>query len=128
MSLELNYIYPLPFDESAYLAARAAYDNGTHDNNMTSAIELYEWKHNPPQHYALYLSLGEKNIRVGRATTWTGDLLGRAVFDHKSYSPVGGVFWAVTVYGSNGVRYYGRWFYQSGDVAIIHAHKNQNTR
>lgn len=144
---EYECIYPLPFDESAYSAARAIVDAQSAylnehkknwlspeesalfpiTNDERSAIELYEWKRDNPQHYVVYVSTGTlNNYRNGRATTWTGDLLGRVVLHRKSYSPVGGVFWVITVYGSNGISYYGRWFYQSGDAAVIHAHKNQS--
>lgn len=141
------YIYLQPFDESAYSAARAIVDAQSAylnehkknwlspeesalfpiTNDERSAIELYEWKRDNPQHYVVYVSTGTlNNYRNGRATTWTGDLLGRVVLHRKSYSPVGGVFWVITVYGSNGISYYGRWFYQSGDAAVIHAYKNQS--
>lgn len=124
---ELDYIYPLPFDESAYLAARAAYDAGTHDNNMTSAIELYEWKRDKPDSYFLYID--EKSQR---ATTWTGDTLGRVVFSGSPYytgkrkNMFRSKRQSITVYGTNGVTYYGTYFVSSGDYARIRAYKNQS--
>src|SRR3990167_9521125 len=72
-------------------------------NEQRSAIEVYEWIHNPPQQYFIYIDAAKRT-----ATTWTGDKLGEVRFG-REYQCLGfgrpSTRVAITVKGLNGKTY-----------------------
>jgi hypothetical protein len=94
------------------------------DNDDRSAIELWDWKHNPPERYFVYIKdFCPQN--TGLATTWIGQELGRVSFGRGYRDNFGGLRVPITVYGNNGVKYYGTYYKSSGDYARIKRSKNQ---
>jgi hypothetical protein len=89
-------------------------------NDDRSAIELWEWKHNPPDKYYLYVSEEKQD-----AHTWTGQSLGTCRFGREWRDNFGGKRRSVTVFGNNGVKYFGTYFKSSGDYAMIKRAKRQ---
>lgn len=105
------------------------------DNDDRSAMEVWEWKHNPPEKYFLYIT-ETKNNPVGFpyekplwiATTWTGQKLGNVRYGAEFHCWGFGrrsTRQSITVYGNNGVRYYGTYYKSSGNYARIKRMKNQ---
>lgn len=99
------------------------------DNDDRSAIELYEWKNNPPEKYFLYVKETnlDNGLRLNRADihTWIGQSLGYAYLGPTYRDNFGGKRVSITVYGNNGVKYYGTYYKSSGDYARIKRIKNQ---
>jgi hypothetical protein len=92
-------------------------------NEQRNAIEVYEFVHNPPERYFLYI-----NQTKGIATTWMGETLGSVVFGREYRCPAFG--WhstrvPVTVRGINGKLYHGTYFKSSGTYARIKLAKHQ---
>jgi hypothetical protein len=90
-------------------------------NEERSKLEVYEFVHNPPDKYFLYINQ-EKRL----ATTWTGDKLGEVTFGREYSSPAFGAFSRripITVVAINGKVYHGTYYKSSGDYARIKAKK-----
>lgn len=73
-------------------------------NEERSAVEQYYWHADKPEKYFLYI-----NEAMKTATTWTGDMGDKRI--------------AITVYGNNGVNYYGTFYKSAGDYARVKAMK-----
>ena len=105
------------------------------NNRERDAIAEYEFRTQSPKPNVIYLRYeGAKYGAVtyrpssyGRfdAGTFMGLSLGNGQFKLASWSPVGGSFYPVIVYGTNGTVYYGRFFWKSGDACVIRPMKNQ---
>lgn len=93
-------------------------DNTT--NEEKSAVELYEFVHDPPERYFLYVKESERI-----ATTWAGEKLGAVLFGREWRDNFGGVRQSIDVIAVNGQRYYGTYYKSAGDYARIRAYKNQ---
>lgn len=90
-------------------------------NELRSKIEVWEFMHEKPLQYFLYISEDEKE-----ANTWKGDFLGNIHFGREYRSNMGDKRQPVDVFGINGIKYYGIYFKSSGNYARIKAYKNQN--
>ena len=110
------------------------------NNRERDAIVVYEWLNNPPAltdkykgKYFLYVKFergtahdGHRYLKTrGTATTFMGALLGNAVLGAYSQWTPGGPSYAITVYGTNGIVYFGRWWPNAGDYCKIRPMKNQ---
>jgi len=106
------------------------------DNDDRSAIELWEWKHDPPEKYFLYIRENDKRPEgfpyeppLWEAITFAGQKLGNVRYATEYKCPAFGgwpsVRQSITVYGNNGVKYYGTYYKSSGDYARIKMMKNQ---
>ena len=90
-------------------------------NEERSAVEVYEFTHDPPANYFLYV-----NEKEAKATTWTGDLLGKASFGQEYKCPAFGrcsVRVPITISAINGRTYHGTYFKSSGDYARVRISK-----
>lgn len=90
-------------------------------NEERSAIEVWEFTHNPPDKYFLYIEQ-----QRALATTWTGDVLGQVSFGQEYCSP--GFYRPskripITVKAINGRTYYGTYYASAGDYARVKAAK-----
>ena len=86
-------------------------------NGDRSALEVYDFVHNPPDRYSLYI-----DDKKAVATTFTGDVLGSVSFGRSYQSPSFGVTnkrVPVRVHGINGVDYAGTYFASAGDYARV---------
>ncbi|MFA5431131.1 MAG: hypothetical protein WC329_08235 [Candidatus Omnitrophota bacterium] len=92
-------------------------------NDDRSACEVWEWKHDPPDKYFLYVSEEKQD-----AHTWIGQSLGLCRFGREWRDNFGGTRRSVTVYGNNGVKYFGIYFKSSGDYAVIRKAKRQGAQ
>jgi len=90
------------------------------DNDLRSALEVYEFIHDKPEKYFLYID--EKKTE---AITWTGQKLGSVWFGREFRDNFGGKRQPITVCGINGVKYAGTYYKSSGNYARIKAVKNQ---
>lgn len=84
------------------------------NNELRSKIEVWQFLHEKPKEYFLYISEKNKN-----ATTWMGDNLGSVSFGKEHTSNFGDKRQHVTVFGINGIKYYGTYFKSSGNYARI---------
>jgi hypothetical protein len=91
------------------------------NNNLRSKIETWEFIHDKPEKYFIYIN-EEKKI----ATTWTGDYLGLVYLGAEHYSNFGDKRQDITMWGVNGIKYYGTYYKSNGDYARIKAYKNQS--
>jgi hypothetical protein len=87
-------------------------------NEERAAMEVYEWHHDKPTEYFLY-------IKDRIATTWTGEKLGTVSFKNEWRSNMGDVRISIDVRGTNGVKYHGIYYKSAGDYARITAYKAQ---
>lgn len=90
-------------------------------NAHRSAVELWEFIHNPPKKYLCYI-----NVEKRLATTWTGQKLGVVTLGREYECPAFGRCskrQSVTVNAVNGKSYYGTYYKSSGDYALIKMHK-----
>jgi len=88
------------------------------NNDLRSAIEVWEFIHNPPQNYFLYINETERT-----ATTWTGEKLGSVSFGHVYRSNMNDKRQSVTIQAINGKTYAGTYFKSAGDYARVKACK-----
>ena len=106
------------------------------DNDDRSALELWDWKHNPPEKYFLYITETkeppkgfpyEKPLRI--ATNFMGEKLGNVRYGQEYKCPAFGgwpsIRQSIAVYGNNGVKYYGTYYKSSGNYARIKRAKHQ---
>ena len=96
-------------------------------NEERSAVEVWEFCHNIPEKYFLYIKHQSSlsNGSVGEATTWTGDHLGIVIFGQAWTDSFGGRRIPVRIRAINGKRYVGTYFVSSGDYARIRLAKVQ---
>ena len=90
------------------------------NNDIRSAIETWEFAHDIPSRYFLYIN--EKN---NTATTWTGQKLGSVSFGSPFRSNLGDTRQQITVKAINGKVYHGVYYKSAGDYARIKLAKNQ---
>ena len=83
-------------------------------NDELTALELYEWRTDPPDQYFLYI-----NTDARIATTWTGATLGDVCLGREYRDNFGGVRVPVWITGTNGRRYQGTYFKSAGDYARV---------
>lgn len=89
-------------------------------NAERSAVEHWEFIHNPPEKYFLYVRHnGSELANQFTAITWTGQTLGRGTFGREFRDNFGGIRVPVWIDGINGVQYAGTYFKSSGDYARI---------
>lgn len=91
-------------------------------NADRSAVEVYEFYHNQPERYFLYISEAKRI-----ATTWTGDKLGDVSFGAKFNDNFGGTRVPITIVAINGRVYHGTYFKSSGDYARVKIAKQKKT-
>ena len=87
------------------------------NNALRSAVEVWEFKNDPPTDYFLYVGTD--------AHTWTGQHLGNVSFGREYRSNFGDVRQPIDVYGINGIKYHGIFYKSTGDYARIKAYKKQ---
>lgn len=90
------------------------------NNDLKTKIEVWEFIHKKPEKYFLYIR--EKTCT---AVNWTGENLGRVIMGVQFRSNMGDVRVPVTVFGINGITYYGTYYKSSGDYARVKAKKNK---
>jgi len=83
-------------------------------NEERSAVEVYEFRAEPPDKYVVYIDEPKR-----LATTWTGDKLGSVSFGQPFRDNFGGKRIPITVNAINGRIYHGTYFKSSGDYARI---------
>ncbi len=88
------------------------------NNDMRTAIEVYQFMNTPPDKYFLYID-EQKSI----ATTWTGQRLGNVTFGREYTSNMGDKRHSVSIWAINGASYYGTYYKSSGDYARIFKRK-----
>jgi hypothetical protein len=91
-------------------------------NEERSAVEVFEFCHDVPDHYFLYIDEQKRT-----ATTWTGDKLGDVTFGREYSCPSFGhrsVRQPVTIHAINGRIYHGTYFKSSGNYARVKLGKN----
>lgn len=89
------------------------------DNDLRSAIEVYEFINDPPKNYFVYINAKELTV-----TTWTGQRLGTLTFLGPKYRDnFGGQRQSVSLKAINGFRYSGTYYTSSGDYARIKINK-----
>lgn len=91
------------------------------DNELTSAVEFYEWLRDKPRRYFLYVNEARRQV-----TTWTGEVLGSVQFGNPYTSNMGDVRIPVHVEGNNGISYHGTYYQSAGDYARITAYVRQD--
>jgi hypothetical protein len=90
-------------------------------NDERSALEVFDFCHNPPDKYFLYIREADRT-----ATTWTGDKLGQVHFGREFRDNFGGRRVPVTVRAINGLTYHGTYFKSSGNFARIRQSKKKS--
>jgi len=101
-----------------YLGKRCSYkpEEVAHLNPPTneerSAAEVFDFCDNPPDKYFLYVS-------DGKATTWTGENLGRITFGREYRDNFGGKRVPIWFDAINGEQYHGTYFKSAGDYARV---------
>jgi hypothetical protein len=89
------------------------------DNELRSAIEVYEFVNNPPDKYFLYVSEVRQVV-----TTWTGQILGDITYMGNPYrDSFGGKRQSIRFKGINGLQYYGTYYKSAGDYARVKMYK-----
>lgn len=90
-------------------------------NDERAQVELFDFVHNPPEKYFLYISAkkGTHYGASGEATIWTGVKLGDVQFGNTWRDNFGGKRISISVYTVNGYTYHGTYFASSGDYARI---------
>lgn len=89
------------------------------DNELRSAIEVYEFVNNPPNKYFIYVSEVKQVV-----TTWTGQILGDITFMGNPYRDnFGGKRQSIRFKAINGLFYHGTYFKSSGDYARVKMYK-----
>jgi hypothetical protein len=83
-------------------------------NELRSKIEVWEFIHNVPSKYFLYIREKENE-----AVTWMGDFLGTAYLGNEYRDNFGGKRQSVTINAINGKTYYGTYYKSSGNYARI---------
>lgn len=107
-------------------------------NAIRGRFEALQWKANPPDRYFAYcmveiLEYERQNLRnrldpfrrCGSITTWTGEILGSAVFGPEYRDNFGGKRRSVRVTGTNGRKYFGTYFVSAGSYCRIKACKSE---
>lgn len=92
------------------------------NNDVRSAIEVYEFINTPPDKYFLYIDEQNKT-----ATTWTGQKLGNVKFGTPYTSNFGDRRQPIDIIAINGKIYYGTYYKSSGSYARI-KEKKQSTK
>ena len=90
------------------------------NNALRSALEVWEFVHDIPTTYFLYINEKER-----KATTWTGQNLGNVSFGSSSRSNFGDERVPISVYAINGKKYHGTYYKSAGDYARIKLFKHQ---
>jgi len=115
-----------PIDTATYRELRERLDRHRGEggpsptNEERSAIEVYEFVHDPPVKYFLYIDEPSRS-----ATTWMGDVLGRVSFGQSYRSAFGDTRVPIWVDAINGLLYHGTYFKSAGDYARIKLAKQQ---
>jgi hypothetical protein len=84
------------------------------DNDLRSAVEVYEFCTDPPSNYMLYVNEARRE-----ATTWTGEKLGRVTFGREFRDNFGGKRVPVWIDAINGRTYHGTYYKSAGDYARV---------
>jgi hypothetical protein len=95
------------------VAANFPYGNEM-NNDIRSAIEVWEFTHNPPDKYFLFI-----NEKENTATTWTGQILGTISLGYPYFSNFGDKRQPVTIKAINGKVYTGTYYKGSGNYAHV---------
>lgn len=88
-------------------------------NEDRSKVELYDFVHNPPEKYFVYVRHDAKSARQAEATTWMGELLGCAMLGYEWRDNFGGTRRSIEFAGVNGFQYVGTYYTSSGDYARV---------
>jgi hypothetical protein len=88
-------------------------------NAERSAAEVWEFIHDIPDKYFLYVRVTAGNGMRGIVTTWMGDKLGDCQLGTAYRDNFGGKRQSIRVQGINGHEYVGTYFKSSGDYARI---------
>lgn len=89
------------------------------DNDLRSAIEVFEFNTDKPENYFLYISNHDLFATHTTATTWTGQHLGFVRLGKIWTSNFGDKRQAITVKGCNGLTYHGTYYKGAGNYARI---------
>lgn len=92
-------------------------------NELRSKIEVWEFVHDIPEKYFLYID--EENWT---ATTWVGGTLGTVTFGSAFKSNFGDTRQHITVLAINGKAYYGTYYKSSGNYARIKIAKTKTSK
>lgn len=101
-------------------------------NEERSAVEVYEFAHNIPDKYFLYVKRDSAPYPGGKpgygiATTWTGDKLGDVIFGTSFRSNFGDTRVPIRMRGINGRWYVGTYYESAGDYARVRLATQQPT-
>lgn len=103
-------------------------------NKQRSAVQAYEFVHNPPDKYVVYvkryeISPGIADARRVTATTWTGQTLGHGrlgpMYKCPSFGGVSSIRYPIRFKGINGRVYSGVYYSSTGDFARVKAVKTK---
>lgn len=95
-------------------------------NEERSAVEVWEWLADPPERYFAYVdTVAKAPTYYPRITTWMGDNLGVCRLGRRWRSNFGDWRVSITVYGTNGVHYYGTFYESAGDYCRLRAYKGE---
>ena len=89
-------------------------DDSRISNEERSALEVYEFLHDPPEKYLLYI-----DERGKAAVTWMGDTLGSVWFGKEYKSNLGDRRVSIRCDAINGCRYHGTYYKGTGDYARV---------
>ncbi len=95
-------------------------------NDERSSVEAYEFYHNPPDKYFLYVarkicSPGVVSYEVN-VTTWTGQILGHGRLGHMYFCgrpPYQSKRYTIVFEAINGIKYKGTYFASAGDFCRV---------
>lgn len=125
---EYNRLKQLHAEFEAWRGGRCSYHTNdvpeklrAMDNDARSKIEFYEFVHNPPDRYFLYIDAkkGTHYGASGTANIWTGVKLGDVQFGNTWRDNMGATRVSISVYAVNGYTYHGTYFKSSGDYARV---------
>lgn len=88
-------------------------------NEERSALEVYKFIVNPPDHYFAYV-----NETTNTLTTWTGEHLGDVSFGREWTDNFGGKRVPILVRAVNRQKYHGTYFKSSGSYARLRRSKS----
>lgn len=89
------------------------------DNDLRSAIEVYEFNASRPDKYFVYVGTHSNECTHTTATTWTGQLLGTIKLGHVWTSNFGDKRQSITMMALNGDKYTGTYYRGAGTYARI---------
>lgn len=98
-------------------------------NDETSALEVFEFCHNPPQRYFAYVSHQIQGSGYGTVTTWVGETLGTITYYGRAFHLFGNPHNKarhIRVKAINGKIYTGVYYQSAGDYCRLSLVKQES--